>query len=82
MLGDAHDALQRGDQAEAERLAQDPAFNLPAWAEVDSPLEAAVATGCSCLSNHAPALSNNPLPPFLPPHPWKPSDDQADGEEG
>lgn len=75
LVGDSYAALQRGDLAEANRLAGQPAFNVPSWAPVDDPLEAAVASGCRCVKNHAPALLTRPKPPYLPPKNWKPTDD-------
>lgn len=74
MLGDANDAMQRGDAGEAARITGLIGFDLPPWANVENVLEAAVASGCSCLKNHAPALAKRP-PKYDPPRPWSPDDE-------
>lgn len=72
VLGDYLEALQRGDQLEAQRLVGVIQYCRPQWAPVDDAMEAAVATGCPCVNNHAPVFGK---PPYKPPTKWNPQED-------
>lgn len=70
---DYNEAHLYADWDRATELARDEHVNRPRGYPVDDPLEAAVASGCSCLSRHAAVLSD--LPPFDPPSDWSPEED-------
>ena len=73
--GDYNYAFQHEDWYTATRLSNSPFVDVPIAYDVNDPLEAAVASGCSCLNKHVPALM--PPFPYAPPKHWTP---QADGE--
>ena len=77
--GDYNYAWLNEDWHTATRLASSPFVNTPAFVPASDALEAAVASGCSCINRHASALGP---PEYLPPSDWTPdADSTGDGAE-
>lgn len=74
LVGDLHDAQQRGDLAAVAYFSTDDHLCLPPLVAVTDPLEILVALGCGCGKYHASLPM--PRPPYKPPTKWHPSDDE------